>query len=69
MTRKMENAVPGSTAFKVCSAEQRNSPYYTHAVPNVHRVLQAERLRHRFGLSPIRAELVARFAYGGGVHG
>ena len=66
MTQKKKNAVPGSTAFKDCSAQQANASNYTQIAPKVHQIVQADRLRHRFGMSTLRAAVTANLAYGGG---
>lgn len=69
MTQKTQNAVPGSTAFEECSAQQLNASNYSHTTQKVHREVQAIRLHQRFGMPSIRAALIASHAFNGGAHG
>ena len=69
MTRKTKKPVLAGTGSEVIFSGQLNASEDTRPSVNVHRVVQAERLRHRFGLPPIRAALIASHAFYGGAHG
>ena len=69
MTQKTKKPVLAGTGSEVIFSGQLNTPEHTHPSEFVHRVVQAKRLCHRFGLPPIRAALIASHAFNGGVHG
>ena len=69
MTRKMQTPVLAGTGAEVCSSSNMNTPYYSEYRPEIHRSLQAARLRQRFGMPQVRADLIASMAFGGRNHG
>ena len=69
MTRKMKTPVLAGTGADGCSSSKPNSDQYTPNTFEIQHLLQARRLRHRFGLSHHHAGLVAYHAFGGHKHG
>lgn len=66
MTRKMENPVLTGTGSEVLISGQLMNLDHTQNAGKLQHKLQVARLRHRFGLSEVRAALIARHAFGGG---
>ncbi len=69
MTRKLKNPVLAGTGSDVIFSGQLNASDYSHNAPKVYRAVQAARLRHRYGMPMVRADLVASLAFGGRAHG
>lgn len=69
MTSKMKTPVLAGTGAMECSAGRLNNCNHSQTGPEIHQILQMQRLRHRFGMPGHRARLVAFHAFGGRYHG
>ena len=69
MTQILKNPVLAGTGSEVVFSGQLSASDYSHNAPKVHRAVQAARLRHRFGMPQVRADLIACLAFGGRTHG
>lgn len=66
MTHQTKNPVLAGTGSVECSARRRNISDHTPLRENVQHEVQATRLRSRFGMPRIRADLIASHAFSNG---
>ncbi|MEM9059015.1 MAG: hypothetical protein AAGD13_01010 [Pseudomonadota bacterium] len=65
----MENPALAGAGSEYCSSGLLNTSEHNKSGQKVQRKLQVARLRHRFGMSEVRANVIAYLAFGGGANG